>query len=299
MSLIDYAVPVSAAGTMLSAAIACITYVTATMQRNRIGLQLAATKIRDNIQATVNSTQIVVQELNEGTVLLAAASTTVDALRSRLSANPNNNELREVMGNSPLMLSVAISGWHNNTPAREFYQTVHATRHLSDSLTGPLRIYIEVLDMLVDLIRDGYSSIIFKNILEAIGQGKIDSMNWDVTHDRILDEVTVRLQSDSAMHFVARYAKSTKEMRKFVEYLSKCLLSMRDNDLVYISSFQRAKVVDAATRTESMRSHLRAMSPYVDSNDLENLSTLVSNIETYISKSHARDELKNFERPKR
>ena len=143
--------------------------------------------------------------------------TTVESLRSRLSGHPDNTELREVMSDLPLMLSVAISGWHNNVPAREFYKTVYGLRHVGDSLTGVFRIYTVVLDILVNLVRDGYSSIIFKSILDALGQDKVKAMDWEQPYNRILDQVTVRLQSDGAIYFVAR---SRKRPGKFVSLLS-------------------------------------------------------------------------------
>ena len=59
MPLIDYAVPVSAAGTMLSAAIACATYVTSTMQRNRVAASASGGQTRENIWEIWFSTQIV------------------------------------------------------------------------------------------------------------------------------------------------------------------------------------------------------------------------------------------------
>jgi hypothetical protein len=295
MTLVDYTILLSAAGTVLSAAIASATYVNATIQRRRDEVQQRSAQIRETIKEVVKAIKFVVRELNEGTVLVFAASTVAQDLLSRLSDKPDSNELRELISNSPLMLSVAISGWHNNISAREFDKAIYGLRQTGDALTGVFRIYGEILDLLIDLVRDGYSWAIFKRILDNLGQEKVDIVGWEKPYYGVLNEVTVRLQSDAAEHFVFSYTDAIKEIDCLVKYMSLCVQNFDDRKVVKLASIRLTDEVNSATRTGSMRSWLQILSPHISNEQTNKLLMLIKNLETYITKEHAGRKLEEMQ----
>ncbi len=295
MSLTNWTVSISAFCGMLSAAIASATYVTTTRQRSRAGLIERAKRIRENIQDIVGSTQSIVREINEGTVLLSAAWSITEALRSRLSDKPDTNELHDALNDEGFTLAVCISGWHGNTSALAFYANIYRLRHIGDGLTGAFKIYNEILELLVSLVRDGYSSTIFKSILDAIAQG-IGDFDWQQPYHKALNQLTVRLQSDASLYFVVRYAKATKEIQAMLEYLSKCLINLDDQKFLSIEAMRLHDDVGATTHTSSMRSLIRTLSSVIEPEEANTLLTFVGNIERSIGKEQASAEIDQFKK---
>jgi hypothetical protein len=291
MSLSHWIVTLAPLGTMASAIVAAATYVTSVLQRSRARTHESANKVRETLQEIASSTQYIVREINEGTALLSAASSVTEAMESRLSKQPLTAELRNIIKDDQLMLSVCISGWHNSAVSSDLYRGIYELRHLGDALFGTLRIYSEALELFIRLIRDGYSPIIFKNILDLIGQDKIDVIDWAQPYHCVLNQLTVQLQSEASLYFVTRYKESTREIEGFISYLTQCLLKLKDKKLLRFERVPLGDEVDATSLTSSMKSLLRDISDALEKEEAAKLLTLIENIETFVSKDHARNKI--------
>ena len=290
MPFTSWAGPVSTFGGMLSAAVATATYVTATVQRRRLTTRDRASQIRESIRAIVSSLQYINRELTDGSILISAAAAVTDNLRSRLPEQADAAKLREILAQDGLMLSVAITGWFRNPAAEAFLERVQKLRNLTDSFDGALNVYQEITELLLSLIRDGHSPLIFNNILEVLDKKEFHFVDWNQPLHKLFNQINVSLQANAASYFVARYAKAVKEMQSFIEYLSKVLLNLDDNQLLALGNLQTVNT--GATHTNTMRASIRNMSRYLKPEEETALLLYVDNLETYISKEHAGNELK-------
>jgi hypothetical protein len=291
MPIADWAGPVSALGGMLSAAIASATYVATTVQRRRLSARDRAGQIRENIRLIVSSLHYLSRELMDGLTLIAAASSVTENLRGRLSDKSDTSELRKMVGESGLMLSVAVTGWHRDPAAGSLSERVNKLRVIPDSFEGALIIYQEILELFVNLVRDGYSAVIFVNLF-AILDDDTSGIKWEEPLHSVLNQINVSLQSNAAMYFIARYSKAVKEILALTDYLSRLLIGMEDNALIAAGNGPVSN--HGATHTATMRAAIRSLSTHLKKEEENTLFVYADNLETYISKSHAGDELKHM-----
>jgi len=83
----------------------------------------------------------------------------------------------------------------------------------------------------------GFAPINFHRILITIKV--LPTLHTDLIADqpvkRLIDRLTVMLQSNSAAYFVARYDKAIREIRKFVELLVDTLILLPDEQLLEVA----------------------------------------------------------------
>lgn len=289
--LTDWTVQLSSIGGMLSAVVASATYVSATSRRRHAHIKERADDIRRNLLEIVHSTQYIVESAGEGTALISAAASVSDHIKSRLSNAPSTAELQSLVSNSPLMLSACVTGWHNSKPASEFEKRVLDLSHLGDSVSGVLRLYAEILEVLVAAIRDGYSSMTFYRILDGIGQNATNDIDWTAAYPQVLNQLTVELQSGTAGYFMVRYKAAFEEIETFVRGLSQSVTKLPDEKLLELEQMRAHDYEVLSTRTKTIQSLLRSLSDFISLDEFAALSESVKKIEMQISKAHASENL--------
>jgi hypothetical protein len=218
-------------------------------------------------------------------------------IENRLSPFAGRQEIERVLDNEGLMLSVSIVGWHKSRAGKEITDRTTVIEIEASRLTGGFRVLAEVLDLLTRIVNDGYSPMIFRLILTA---GK-EAESWREVVDtykparEVIDQLTVALQSNASAYYYARYDKGLKAVLQFVELLVDALVSMADDKLVGLSSMASSYHIRSATRTGAIRKNLRQLDQVLTFEQRNALQALTDNIETYISKEHAKHEIERME----
>ena len=296
MQIHEWARTIGVVGTMASAIVAVISYRN-TSKKNLLAAQTEKAKeLRERLLRIEAEARKLRFEMRNGAALIGAAAAVAHEIENRLSALAPKEEIERVLDNEGLMLSVSIVGWHKSRAGKEISDRTATLDIEASQLTGGLRVLAEVLELLTAVVNDGYSPSIFRLILTA---GKeVDSWREVVDTQKplkqVIDQLTIALQSNASLYYLARYDKGVKSVLQFIELLINGLVSLPDEKLIALSSLTSIYHVKSATRTASIRQGLRQMEGMLTPEQRNALEALTDNIETYISKEHAKTELEGI-----
>jgi len=293
MQIHDWARTIGVLGTMASGITAVITYRT-NSRKNRDAAQAEKGKgARERLLRIEVEARKLHFEMRNGSALIDAATAVAREIENRLSPFAGRQEIERVLDNEGLMLSASIVGWHKSRAGKEISDRTTTLEVEASHLTGGFRVLAEVLQLLTAVVNDGYSPLIFRLILTT---GK-EADSWREVVDthkpmrEVIDQLTVALQSNASLYYVARYEKGVNSILHFIELLVNGLVSLPDDKLVGLSSMASAYHVTSATRTGAIRKGVRQLEASLPFDQRNALQVLADNIETYISKEHAWNEL--------
>jgi hypothetical protein len=185
-----------------------------------------------------------------------------------------------------------VTGWYSSQNSQELSQKLSDLSVDAANLTGGFKVLGEVLDLLSAIANDGYSPLNFHRILIArrhIPELKTAGVEKGI--NALLNEIVVMLQSNAAMYFAARYEKAIKEIKRFVEEYGNILLSLTDDELVRIQRRISPARVQGVKRTGVIRQLLRELEGIVSASDMNNLQTIVDNIDALVGKESAESQM--------
>lgn len=298
MEVHEWARTLGEIGTMIAAIVAVATYISTTRKNLRIGEAERAVRIRERLQRVVAETQKLQTEAHRGTALIAASAAVAHEIETRLSPVTTREEIEEVLSNNKLILSATITGWHKSRAGVEVSDRIAQLELEASQLSGKMKIITVVIELLAATINDGCSPTILYNILSEARQ--LEEFRFDLSSaqrtKRLIDQVTVTLQSNSASYYLARYDKAILSMRQFIEIAVSAFSALPDKKLILLEEGPVSRRVEGATMTASIRQQLREIETVLNIDDRNTLNTVIDNLEVYVTKDHALLEVKRFSR---
>jgi hypothetical protein len=286
----EWARTLGALGTMSSAFVAVTTYVKATNKSAKAADEEKANRIRGRLHNIDNVALQLKSILENGTVFLAASASITEEIEARLPPPTNAKEISDFLSNSDMLLSVSVVGWHRSPTGAELSKILFQLQQESLQLTGYSRIIGPAIDLLVASVIDGCSPIFAHRALYALNNSNSPpvSVAAYTTLERSVDCVRVALQSVMVNYYQSRYSSAVSEICTLIAFIVNRLSSQPDKVL---NDFIHSPKVESATRTSELRQWLRECVNLFDEEERNIISAHIDNIETYISKEYARENL--------
>ncbi len=290
MSYLAELAPIASA---ISSVVAVTTLVIGLQRYNRELAEKKAKTVREDLGLFLSEWLELHETVKSGYPLIVGATTTVRELQKRYPATATlESVLTDLANESPAALSIAITAWAETPATASVNSQMAAVSLRSQRLQGGLSLFSPLTRLLDGLVKDGYSSMIFFHVLSA---GDVLKKNLGTDVGKPLSEaanaLVCRLQSDASLYFLARYEKAIEELRLFAEIGVQAFTELSDKGLTSIATRSEKVHEAAATLTGDIRRRMRDIASVMPEGYPNRLETVLENIETYISKDFAREQL--------
>ena len=290
MDFHEWARTLGALGTMSSAFVAVTTYVKSTNKSAKANDEEKANRIRGRLHNINNVALQLKSILENGTVFLAASASIAEEIEARLPPPTDSKEITDFLSNSDMLLSVAVVGWHRSPTGAELSKILFQLQQESLQLTGYSRILGPAIDLLVASVLDSCSPIFAHRALYALNNSNSSPVSVAAYSklERTIDYVRVALQSVMVNYYHSRYSSAVSEICTLISFVVNKLSLLPDKIL---NNYIDSQKVQSATRTAELRQWLRETVNLFNDQERNIISALIDNIEVYISKEYARENL--------
>ena len=269
------------------------------VQRKREDLyQQQAAQLRETLHVLENQCYSLSKRLTDGSVLIAGSVAIAKELRSRLGKSAAREGFWHYLDDHHLLLSVVVIGWQSSPETKLLMDVAGRVEQCTLSLHGDLEILLYPVQMLLSIIDDAYSPMMFVHIFSAVremgtfrqehkGEGKID---------KLIDALTLELQGNSSLYVMVRYLEAINQLSGFIRELSGRLLNLDNRELLQMSKVEPKEASAQITRTDSMKVLLKELRGHIPEEDYGRLLEMIDNIAMYASKDNAQ---RNIEQRKK
>jgi nucleoside phosphorylase len=246
-----------------------------------------AAHIRESLHTLRNQSYSLSKQLTDGSVLIAGSLAIANELRSRLGKSAAREEFWHYLDDDHLLLSVAVVGWQSSSQTKLLMDTVGQVEESSLSLSGNLEILLYPVQMLVSIVDDAYSSVIFVHIFSAIRDKFCQKHKGEGKIDKLIDVLTLELQGNASLYVKVRYLDAINLLNGFIRELSDRLLNLDNAKLIKISKIEPKEAFAQFTRTDSMKVLLNELRDYIPAKSHDKLLKMVEDIAISVSKEEA------------
>ena len=293
--LMDGITAIGSIGTAVAAVIALVTLIVAVRDNTSTTTAANATEIRRQLRSFSQETALLTRQLREGSALIVGSANIAKELRERLGPAATVDDFWEYFPNDGSMsgakTSLAVVGWARTELSRDLGTVIDSHRRMSSSFTGHLSILSETGDLIDGIVGDSYSPMIFIRMLKienSVFFGEIRNEAKGRSLEFLLEGFTGKLSSNASAYYLERYEVASGLINSFIREIVNFAVGLPDKTLVYLSQSSVSVTMD--TRTNQMRFLLKEMKEMLADEKYEELSSMINEIETQISKQRFQND---------